>query len=600
MKQKKSIRVPSILLIAALLLPLAGCAGSGPDPNPIDRADLIRTEMSDPPAEAAETPAPTLSADEAFAAIDEDFFRYYLSGDAVLLHRLVKDPKAMGFDAKDMPDTLGDFSPEANKSWIVKCKQTKAELEKLDYSALSPANQFAYDTFVQYLGQEIAYEDYYVYYEPLGMRSGVHTDLPFSFMSFDIKTETDAELYLTLLADVPRYFGQVLEHQKARAEKDIYMTFPARDSVQAYTGAMTSIRVSENPMLLAFDRKVNDLPGLSDETKADLIERNRALVQGEWTSAFRSLRNDMWALPCRKVSPLCQRLDPMDEDEYFAPDPYVEYYELRLRELSGMDGSVAEIRGQLQDALDILLKELEDALYSGPVRKRRDTFAAGTPDETLGYLKELSQGFLPTLQAHTVELETEPLSRVTRRRFLLAACIVPGIDDWTDNVVIFRNQHDNKYPLLTMARESYPGRLYQLNYQRSLPHLSLMQKTLPLTSYYEAWARFAEYLTAKHTALYPQNQLLKDTLLGSISAIQLALESIDVNYMGREGRHSYANWRFINDPFRYMEEAFGIANMFVLYDRVRQTRGDDFDEAVFLKEFLDLGPSYFNLIEEQF
>ena len=161
-----------------------------------------------------------------------------------------------------------------------------------------------------------------------------------------------------------------------------------------------------------------------------------------------------------------------------------------------------------------------------------------------------------------------------------------------------------------MAHESYPGHLYMYNYQRALPHLSLMQKVLPLTSYYEAWSQFSEYQVAKRSALYPQNQLLTDQLLDSAWVIQMVLISIDINYLGYSQaaiRYNYgmpANYAryyellFTNEPFIYMVYGFGIANMFVLYDKLKTEQGDTFDEAAFLKNFLDLGPSYFNLIEK--
>jgi len=608
MKQRCLTKWLGLLMALAMLLSGLGCFGASPSGRPTP------PEPSDPPTitleETAEpTPEPTPAPNALFAELDADFFRFYMGDDAAFLHQLVKNPAALGFESKDKPDTLGDFSEKADKSWIRECKKVLAELEKLDYAGLSPANQFAYDTLAQYLGYEIAGETFYGYYEPLGIVGGVHTSLPFVFTLFEIGSETDAELYLRLLADVPRYLTQVLDYEKVRNEKEIFMTQEGRFNVENRIKKIINAKPDKNPMLIMFDKKVNALNDLSDETKADLIARNKELVTGAWNQAYRDLMAGLKPLKTRKSVPLCKLFDPDDEDEYFSPDPYMEYYELQLREQSGMDGSVARIRRQLLAAMDIIWEELEAAQYSGPLKKRKERFTAGTLDGNMDYLKELTEGFLPKLSEHNVEKVMVP--KELEDLFAPAAYLIPGIDDWTENVVIFNDPDSDKYQLLTMAHESYPGHLYMFNYQRSLPKLSLMQKTLPFTSYYEAWSQFAEYQVAKRTELYPQNQLLVDTLLDSAWLIQLMLISIDVNYLGctaREiqnaygvsgGAASYYHMLFRNDPFIYMEYGFGIANMFVLYDKVKNEKGDEFDEAAFLKEFLDLGPSYFNLIEER-
>ena len=55
----------------------------------------------------------------------------------------------------------------------------------------------------------------------------------------------------------------------------------------------------------------------------------------------------------------------------------------------------------------------------------------------------------------------------------------------------------------------------------------------------------------------------------------------------------------IGHPFYYMPYAYGYARLTSLVSTARKTLGDKFDEKAFYTQYLNYGPSYFNLLAER-
>ncbi|MCL2695511.1 MAG: DUF885 domain-containing protein [Clostridiales bacterium] len=601
MRKRVTVKWLTLLLAAVLLLSAVGCFGGGENPN-VSEQDTLPVVTLEPTPEPTATPEPTPSPDEVFAELDQDFFRFCMEEDPSALLHFVKDPVAMGFDLTSLTITWGDFSKEGDARWIAKSKEAQAALKGIDKGSLSKSSQFAYDTFVQFLNYEVESEAFYGYYEPLGIFNGVHINLPINFYLFGIQNEADVENYFKLLEDVPRFFEQILAYEQVRSEMGIFMTKDALYNVELDMKKIMNAKPAANTMLIDFDAKVDAL-GLSEERAAELKERNKELVSDSFNQAYKDLLAGLKALnkTHRKSVPLC---DLKLEDGV----DYMKYYEQQIKILSGKDLDIAEAMKLLDKAREIIYAEYEAASYSGAASDRSDTYTVGegTAQENMDYLKELTEGFLPKLPEHTVTILEVPKDMQKLVPFI-AAYLTPKIDDWSDNTVIFNNPEKDDALLLTTAHEAYPGHLYQYNYQYALPHVSLTQKIFATETYVESWSQFAEYQVAKRTDLYPKTDLLTAQLAMAWYAVREAQASIDINYKGATAKDIQKWYGFSsmfhlvrrNEPFYRMEYSFGIANMFILYDKIKTEQGDNFNEEAFLKAFLDLGPSYFNLIEKE-
>ena len=587
MKQKLFTKYLSLLLVAAMLLTVAGCIFR----LPVRNAEVV-SEL--PAVTAAPTPDPTpapavapMSAplpDQVFAEIDEDFFRYLLHDDPSYMLQVVKDPAAMGFDISNMKNPMGSVSKESYDSWIAKCRDVLQALENLDRGSLSPANQFAYDTLKQELNLSLEGEEFYGYDELLGSYSGLQSNILYTFLLYEIDSEEDTESYFWLLRDVPRLLNEVLAYEQLRSELGIFMPQKALTEVLSQLDAIINAAPEKNALLLTFEERIHAL-ALSDEKKNALIAENFEVVTGSFTQAYIKLRNGLKALEktCRRAVSIKELKD----------EKFFRHFELTVKLNSGKNLSVAEGIQLLDDAMEIMQKECNAASAALPAGKMSAKYSAGTFEENLAYLRELTEGFLPVLPEHVVK--KYEVHEQLQDQFSPAAYLLPGIDDWSQNMVIVNQAEKSNSLLLTMAHETYPGHLYQYNYQRALPHLSRYQQIFPAAFYAEGWSQFSEYQVAKRSDLYRKGELLLYQLDDAYNISYIARLCLDMHSKG----YTRDQIGLINEPDYFMKYAFGIANMFVLYDKIKEERGDAFDEDAFLKEFLDLGPSFFNLIEER-
>ena len=150
--------------------------------------------------------------------------------DALSFHLTVAHPENFPL-ITDYPTGWGEFtyaeqeaSNEENIAWL-------EELYAIDRNVLSDDSRITYDTLVQFLEQGIEGNQYYYYNEVLDTFVGLHSNLPLNLVFYDMHTKADVENYLTLLADTPRYVGQVLAFEQEKSADGKFMRDNALDKV---------------------------------------------------------------------------------------------------------------------------------------------------------------------------------------------------------------------------------------------------------------------------------------------------------------------------------------------------------------------------------
>lgn len=273
---KSIIKPISFALSLLLALSLLGCSAA-----PKDTAAPIATEA--PAAASAPTPEPVPTEDTARAEaetalkeLDERMFAESVVSDALSFHLTVAHPENFPL-ITDYPTGWGEFtyaeqqaSNEENIAWL-------EELYAIDRNVLSDDSKITYDTLVQFLEQGIEGNQYYYYNEVLDTFVGLHSNLPLNLVFYDMHTKADVENYLTLLADTPRYVGQVLAFEQEKSADGKFMRDNALDKVLEQIKAFMDAR--ETCFLFAtFDEFIADIDELSDEERAAYSARNTELV----------------------------------------------------------------------------------------------------------------------------------------------------------------------------------------------------------------------------------------------------------------------------------------------------------------------------------
>lgn len=604
---KRTVKLLALLCALVMLLSvLASC-------KVLDgAAEMItmRTENEEVTLEPTVEPTPTVYVSEdavqAFDELDLEVFVWYATSDGYSFHMLVDDPANFGIDRSTVPMTLGEFTEEDSVRLGQEAAVYLDKLYTINREELPTETQLSYDVLEQFLIDYSEETDFEYYYEPLTEYSGIHASLPLSFALFELKNVQDVEDYLTLLADTPRYVGQILAYEQKRAELGFFMTESALDAI--LTACQTIIDSKETSFLYATFNDGIDALNLPDDQAKAYKDRNASLVANEFIGAYVTLYDGLDAL--RKDCRTYEQASTLNENQK-------KYYEYSMQGEGCNDLSVEETLEMLKDEFGYLVNDFSSLVNENPdLYNMTDAITSGDTQQDIDYLKTIMAKLLPALPEHNLLITDVP--EELQDMSSPAAYVIPALDDWKDNVVYINTKNADPTYLLTLAHECYPGHLYQYVYQRGVEGISRMQKVINFSGYAEGWAQFAEYLVTTNEDRYPKDYVKFNFDYNMMfGAILPAIISILVNYYGysEEAVQSYVDGlglygetvmetfgyyaTVVDQPYYHFAYAIGYAQLAQLYRDTRSDLGTNFDINAFLKTYMDLGPAYFGMIKER-
>ncbi len=598
-------------LLMALIL-FASFFASCKLPDETTQTITIESETSavtDTPVPTA-TPAPTFEVKEettdAFDALDLEVFRWYATMDGYTFHMFIDNPADYDIDPSTVSMTLGEFTEEDSVETTQEASVFLESLNQINRDELSADKQFSYDVLHDILeGFSEDTTEFAYMYEPLTEYSGVHSNMPLSFALFELKDTQDVEDYLTLLADMPRFMGQILAYEQERAKMDLFMTSDALDAI--LEDCELIIDSKDTSFLYAtFNDAIDQLTDLTADQAQTYKDRNESLLQNEYIDSFKLLYDGLKSLKkyCRTY-----------EEAATYSDVQKRYFEYSMQDAGCNSLSVEETLEMLKDELNYLLYDVITIQANNPdIYDTEIDLSSGDMQTDLDYLKSVITAFLPELPDHNLSLTDVP--EELQDQFAPAAYVIPALDDWQENIIYINTSIEDPALLLTLAHEGYPGHLYQYVYQRSLDNVGLMQRAANFGGYAEGWAQFAEFLITENQTKYDQEyvrfqfeySMLVNTTLPAIISILVnyygysldALESY-LTTMGFNGEAVAPIYYdlVIDQPYYFFEYAIGYAQLAQLYRDELSDLGESFQLSEFLKTYLDLGPANFDLLKEQ-
>lgn len=610
MNQRTNRLSKLIALLLALILATGTFAGCKLPDNTVEPITIESLETGDP-SQVAETPLPepTFSVNDAteaaYHALDLEVFRWYVTQDGYSFHMFVDDPAVYQIDPASVKMTLGEFTEEDSARMTAEAAVYLEKLNAINREELKPESQFSYDVLYQILADYAEETDFAYYYEPLTEYSGLHSNMPLSFALFELKNVQDIEDYLTLLADMPRYMGQVLAYEQKRAELGMFMTEPALDAILEDIQLIIDAK-DTSFLYVTFEEGIDKLTSLTPEQAQTYKDRNASLLQNEYIQSFQTLYDGLKDLrkSCRSYEEAAQLTENQKA-----------YYEYSMQSGGCNTLSVEETLEMLKDEMNYLLYDFINISNDRPdIYDAEINLTSGNMQQDLDYLQTLIQPLLPVLPEHNLSLTDVP--EELQDQFAPAAYVIPSMDDWKDNTIYINTASEDPTLLLTLAHEGYPGHMYQYIYQRSQDHLGLMQRAANFSGYAEGWAQFAEFLAVENQDQYDQDLVRFYFDYGQmLNSILPAIMSILVNYYGYTEEaliNAVSGYGFdgeyissiyykavIDQPYYFFDYAIGYSQMAQLYRETQNELGDKFDMASFLKTYLDLGPGSFDLIKEQ-
>ena len=266
---------------------------------------------------------------ERFEAYTKDLFCKEVSANTVSLHYTLKDPEEYGI--KSSPVTFGTF--DMNGEMVkASAENMRQALLNFEYNELDTENKLTYDILNYQLRMMKESADYILYEEPLGLVSGVQTQLPVVLSEYQFYDRQDVEAYLELLETTGEYFESLVEFEREKSAAGLFMADYAADTVISQCQAFLDMDEG-NYLYSTFADRISKVDDLTEKEKNDYIQDNALTV------------NDYIFPPYEKLISAIVELKGSGKNEKglaYLPEGK-DYYELEVRDSTGSERSVEEM-----------------------------------------------------------------------------------------------------------------------------------------------------------------------------------------------------------------------------------------------------------------
>lgn len=531
-----------------------------------------------------------------FRQFTKQLFCQELSSNTISLHYTLKNPKE--YDIRENEVTFGTF-PTDNKNLLAAVENLEEVLKTFDYNKLSVENSLTYDVLKCYLNMTERDAEYILYDEPMGLVSGVQTQLPVILSEYPFYEQSDVDTYLQLMKTTPEYFASLLKFEQKKSKAGLFMSDKMAEQVIEQCKAFRDMG-ENNYLYSTFAERVWTVTSLSDKQKSDYIQKNARMMKEYILPAYDNLICAIEKLKGsgKNEQGLCYL--PKGKD----------YYEQVVEASTGSTRSVEEIRDMTRRQMTEDLEAMERVMKIS--EKEVNASIPQNPTSILQDLQTKITTSFPELPDTTYEVKYVP--KAMQEHLSPAFYMIPAIDAYNENVIYVNEaQIGNTMALFTtLAHEGYPGHLYQTVYFANT-NPDPIRTILNFGGYVEGWATYAEMCS------YYLAPLTKDqaTLLQKNSSIVLGLYTladIGIHYDGWSREDAIAFYKkygigdedninriydlILGSPGNYLKYYVGYVEFLELKKDWVKEYGSQASQKEFHKAVLDVGPAPFKVLEK--
>lgn len=536
-----------------------------------------------------------LKVQEAFNDFVYDLFVDSITSNYINLIFTVDDPEKMDITVDNI--TWGDYSIEAMKSSEADTKDLYDKLTSYDYDSLNYEGRLIYDTLKTTLENDLIGSKYWYYAENFSPLNGIQTSIPIMLSEIEFSDKTDIENYLTISKDTKRVVDELVKFEKYRSENyKLFLSDYAADDV--INQCKDFIDAPENVLISSFNSKIDEADFLTDSEKDAYKASNEDIVNDYIITAFKEIADTFPSLKGTRLhDSICQ---------YEGGD---EYYAYLVAENSGSLSPVEDLLSLTEDYIQDAVTTISKAsLNDITLFMKKDTQAE--PAKTLRTLSKQLTADFPAPATTKFELKYVPKSLEASSS--PAFYIIPPIDNIDKNIIYINGseEYENEDLYSILAHEGYPGHLYQNTYFNSLnPHP--IRSCLSFTGYNEGYAMYAEryaydykYPKASVASLFKANDIygyglysyidfMVNTNKWDYDAVCSYIKDLGYDTDVADELYSIAQ----NDPCVYHRYFMGLVQILELQDTASSLLGDLYSNINFNKFILEIGPTYFDIIE---
>lgn len=535
-----------------------------------------------------------------FEEYTKELFCSEVASNTINLHYTLKNPEDYGITGSEV--SLGSFESDTD---MIKASAENMwqSLQKFSYDGLDLQNRITFDILGYQIKTIERNADYILYEEPLGLVSGVQTQLPVILSEYRFYDRQDVETYLELLEMTEDYFDSLIKFEREKAEKGLFMADYALDTVLDQCRAFLDMG-DGNYLYSTFADRVKDVKELTKEEISDYIQDNALAVSDYIFPAYEKL-----------ISAL-EELRGTGENEkglVYLPDG-ADYYELVVRQSTGSDRSVEEMEDLTRRQMTDDLEAMEQVLGI-TTEEAQEAAAAMTQDSAELILSKLQDGIKAAFpEAPDTALEIKYVPEEMEEHLSPAFYMIPAIDNTEENVIYINRAHMNDDLTLftTLAHEGYPGHLYQTVYYENTDP-DPIRSVMDFGGYVEGWATYAEMGSYYLTPLSKEQAVLLQKNSSIILGLY-ALADMGIHYEGWSRMDTvefFSNYGItdaetieriyeliIGSPGNYLKYYIGYVEFLELKKDWAEEKGTGFSQKEFHEAVLEVGPAPFDIVEK--
>ncbi len=550
------------------------------------------------------------SQDARFQRFTDQIALEELSSNTLNLHYTLAYPQDYGI--KDYAISLGTMNPETLKQSGRQLRTLQKKLEDFSYEKLSSENRMIYDMLRLDFSLQLSAADFYLLQEPLGPNLGIQAQLPALLAEYTFRVPQDIEDYFSLLTCIPEYFNSILEFEKEKSARGLFMNDTCAKGIIKQCTAFSSQK-EENFLDIMFKEQLTNLKQqkVITQKQADSYKSmHKKLLKKCVFPAYENLAEGLEKL-CgtgKNSGGLCH-----------LPNG-AQYYEYLLKNNVGDFRPVAEIRKRLMEqlkadtmAIQNLLQQ-DPSLFSKAAELNQNT--TYSPQEMLSYLNETITRDFPSLKAPDYEVKAVP--KAMEDFSSPAFYLTPPLDTLSPNAIYINgsSQVSEAELFTTLAHEGFPGHLYQtLYFGKQQP--SLIREFLGCSGYVEGWATYVESMAYGYGAEFLNISPQVMELLNRNRSVSLCLYSIldiGIHYEGwtvQEVTNTLSSFGIasqevcqeifqyiVENPTNYLKYYLGFLNFTDLRATVENKKGTDFQLKDFHQKILEIGPAPFPVVKK--
>jgi len=537
-----------------------------------------------------------------FEKFSDELFTQQVSSNTLNLHYTLANPADYGIT--DYPITLGSIDIDKIPEQYTSLENCKKILSSFNYKELNSENQLAFDILDLHFDTELSLADQYLLQEMLSPSLGIQAQLPILLAEYTFRSEKDIQDYLALLKSMPTYFNEILEFQKEKSARQVFMSDTTVDRIVSQCSSFIT-NTTDNYLITIFEERIQNFKGLNDAQIKEYIAQNKESVLSSVIPAYQNLINGLTQL----------KGTGKNRNGLYYYNGGRDYYLYLLKSNSGIYDTVETLQTRLYKQLLLDYTQVKKILTENPtaaIDSTKNNLVTGTPEEMLKDHQEKMTADFPALDnvTYSIKYVHSDLEKYLSPAFYLT----PPIDTLSPNsIYINRNSKMQGVELYTtLAHEGFPGHLYQTIYFASEKPLKI-RSLLNMGGYIEGWATYVESYAYGYVDSDPDTcQFL--WLNRSMNLCLYSLLDIGIHYYGwtlNDVTSYLKNFGITNttviqeifqaiveDPGNYLKYYMGYLNFADLRDEMHKEQGDEFQLKEFHQAVLEAGPAQFPVLEK--